>query len=164
MDTIFSVFVVAMVAWVLGPLTYRWFRYKSFSAAMFKAPIERTLGEVTLQSSAMSSYILRVHALGPSSEQQRFVGLQIISQAPLAASMTPINLSFTQARELAAIGRRSPTIRSSSGTSEFSRAVTPNPSLHRTRSGGLTPPTRAGELCRSAHIKELATRRAGGDA
>ena len=100
-DSFFGVFFVAIVALVVGPLLYRWFRYKSFSGAMLGAPIERTLGEITLKSSGMSSSLLRVHALGPGNGQQRSVGLQLISKAPLAASTMPINLSITQAQELA---------------------------------------------------------------
>ena len=101
MDSLFGIFFVAMVALVAGPLLYRWFRYKSFSAAMLGAPIERTLGEITLKSSSLSSSVLRVHALGPGNGQQRSVGLQLISKAPLAASTMPINLSLAQAQELA---------------------------------------------------------------
>ena len=100
MDNLFWVFFVAMAAFGLGPLLYRWARYKSFSAAMFGAPIERTLGEIMLKSPVMSSRVLKVHALGPGNGHDKSVGLQLVSKAPFAFSTMPINLSLAQAHEL----------------------------------------------------------------
>jgi hypothetical protein len=101
MEDLFPIVFFAILALVVVPLVYRWIRYRSFSAAMFGAPIANTLGEITLQESSFHSSVLRVHALGSDTDQQRFVGLQLISKAPLAASTMPVKLTIAQARELA---------------------------------------------------------------
>ena len=97
------IFILVVFALVLGPLLFRWFKFKSFSAAMFGVPILSTVGEISLQSSAISSSVLKVHALGPGNRADRAVGLQLISKTPLAASTMPITLTVEQARQLSVL-------------------------------------------------------------
>lgn len=97
----FNVFFFAVLALVVGPLACRWFRYKSFSAAIFRAPIERTVGEIELSQSGSSSSVLRVHVLGSEPGGPRSIGLQVINKAALGASTSAFNLSIDQAQRLA---------------------------------------------------------------
>lgn len=98
MDWFTVLFVVVAIS-AAGPLLYRIVKYKSFSAAMFGAPIQSTVGEITLHS-GVSSSVLKVHALGSSGAAERYIGLQLVSKAPLGASTVPIKLTLLQAQEL----------------------------------------------------------------
>jgi hypothetical protein len=92
--------ILVIFAVVLGPLLFRWFKFKSFSAAMFGVPIRSTVGEISLQTSAISSSVLKVHALGAGNGADRAVGLQLTSKAPMAVSTMPITLTVEQAQQL----------------------------------------------------------------
>ncbi len=96
----FPLIFLAIAVAVVGPLLFRTFKYKSFSAAMLGAPIRNTVGEIELNRSGLSSSVLKVHALGSATGSDRSVGLQLVSKAALGASTMPIKLSIQQAQEL----------------------------------------------------------------
>ena len=62
----FPIIFLAIAVAVVGPLLFRTFKYKSFSAAMLGAPIRNTVGEIELNRSGLSSSVLKVHAFGLS--------------------------------------------------------------------------------------------------
>ena len=90
----------AFLALVLGNLAWRYFRSGSFTGAMLGGKIKREIGQVAIASGVASSQNLKVHAM-ESSDGESFVGIALVSKAPLAASMVPIKLSRSQAQELA---------------------------------------------------------------
>jgi hypothetical protein len=99
----FQIIFLGIACAVVGPLLFRMFKYKSFSAAMLGAPIRSTVGEIELNRSSFSSSVLKVHALGSATGADRSVGLQLVSKAALGASAMPIKLSVQQAQELSVL-------------------------------------------------------------
>ena len=90
----------AFFTFALGNLAWRYFRSGSFTGAMLGGKIKREVGQVAIAKGVASSQNLKVHAM-ESSEGESFVGIAIVSKAPLAASMIPIKLSKSQAQDLA---------------------------------------------------------------
>jgi hypothetical protein len=90
----------AFFAFAVGNLAWRYFRSGSFTGAMLGGKIKREIGHVAISSGVASSQNLKVHAM-ESSDSDPFVGIALVSKAPLAASMIPIKLSRSQAQELA---------------------------------------------------------------
>ena len=99
------IFWIVFVA-VLANLAWKYFRNgKSFTGAMLGGRIDREVGEVALAKGAMTSQVLRVLSM-ESPEGERFIGLSVVSKAPLAASMVPYRLSRSQAQELISLLQR----------------------------------------------------------
>jgi hypothetical protein len=96
----FEYIFFAIFALVVGNFAWRYFRSGSLTGAMLGGKITREVGQVSITSSTASSKSLKVHCM-ESSDGNSFVGLSLISKAPLAASMVPIKLSKSQAQELA---------------------------------------------------------------
>ena len=96
---IFEYLFIAVFVAVVGNMVWRYIRTGSVTGAMLGGVIKREVGEVSITSGAMSSTNLKVHAM-ESPEEGPFVGLVLVSKAPLAASMLPIKLSEAQAQEL----------------------------------------------------------------
>ena len=95
------VFLAAFAAVVLF-FAWRFFRTGSLTGALLGGSIEREFGEIPLGGGALYSQKLKVYGM-KSPGGERFVGVSIVSKAPLAASMTPFKLTSTQARELAGL-------------------------------------------------------------
>lgn len=89
----------AFFAFALANMAWRYFRSGSFTGAMLGGTIKREIGQVAIASGSVSSQNLKVHAM-ESSDGESFVGLALVSKAPLAASMVPIKLSRSQAQDL----------------------------------------------------------------
>ena len=70
--------------------------------AMLGGRIIREIGEIPLAKGSLSSQVLRVLEL-ESANGEKFLGLSVVSKAPLAASMTPYRLTRAQAQELIAL-------------------------------------------------------------
>ena len=98
----FEYLFFAFLAFALGSLAWRYFRSGSFTGAMLGGRIARDVGEIVVAKSATSSTVLRVHIVEPA-RGDAFVGLAVVSKAPLAASMLPVQLSKAQARQLVAL-------------------------------------------------------------
>ena len=100
MDTYTIVSFVLMAA-VVGRFLYSRLKYGSWTGAFLGASITRTMGAVSFQSSWTWRQTLEVHVMKKSSADEPFVGLTLISKAPLAISMAPYKLTRSQALELA---------------------------------------------------------------
>jgi hypothetical protein len=97
-EYLFWVFFIAILANIL----WKFFRNGSFTCAMLGGRIIREIGEVPLAKGSLSSQVLRVLEL-ESTNGEKFLGLSVVSKAPLAASMTPYRLTRDQAKELIAL-------------------------------------------------------------
>lgn len=91
---------------VLAHLAWRYFRNgRSLTGVMLGGRISREIGEIPLSQGSFSSQVLRVWDM-ESPEGERFIGLSVVSKAPLAASMIPYRLSHTQAQQLISLLQR----------------------------------------------------------
>ena len=100
----FSSFFLLVAAIVVGPLLYRMLKYKSFSAAMSALRLTHRRPNRTAAFRSFEFGSSRVHALGPADRSiGRWVGLQVVSKAPLGASTMPIRLTVQQAQELSTL-------------------------------------------------------------
>lgn len=93
----------AIFALILGRFLYGRLKYGSWTGSFLKGSIDRTIGEVQLAKSLGGTHTLKVHTLRSDEDDGRFVGLVVVSKAPLAASMQPYRLTKAQARELASL-------------------------------------------------------------
>lgn len=84
---------------VIGKLLYGRMRHGSWTGSFLGGSIERTVGEVALDSQMIASQILKVHVMKGAGED--FVAMVLVSKAPLGASMQPIKLTREQAGTLA---------------------------------------------------------------
>ena len=94
------------IIWIVVSLSvlyfaWKWYRYGSFTGATLDARITKTVGEITVSSSGITSTVLKVDTLEASPGTLPQIALVLISKAlPFGASMTPIKLSQTQAKQL----------------------------------------------------------------
>jgi hypothetical protein len=88
---------------VIGKFLHGRVRYGSWTGSFLKGNIERTVGEVRLESPMATSQTLKVHAMKAAGNEPDFVAMVLISKAPLGASMQPIKLTKSQAGELAVL-------------------------------------------------------------
>ena len=94
------------VMWILfvAALLYfarKWYRYGSFTGATLDARITKTVGEITVSSSGITSTVLKINILEASPGTLPQIALVLISKAlPFGASMTPIKLSQIQVKQL----------------------------------------------------------------
>lgn len=84
---------------VAGSFIYKAFKYGGFKAALFGAPIERTVGEVAGGRPALLSSSIRVHVLG-GNLTDRAVGLELSSKSPASYHMFPVTLSVPDVSRL----------------------------------------------------------------
>jgi hypothetical protein len=102
MDFIPYLFGVIFVV-VIGRLLFGRLRHGSWTGSFLGGSIDRTVGEIELQSNFVSSQVLKVHAMKAGRNEDDFVAMVVVAKAPLAASMQPIKLSRLQAGHLAAM-------------------------------------------------------------
>ena len=95
----------AVFALVVAHLLWRFFRSGSLTGAMLGGRIAKEVGEISLAKGAVSSQLLRVLEM-ESHSGERFVGVAVVSKAPMAASMMPFKLSRAQAQELVVLLQR----------------------------------------------------------
>jgi len=93
----FLIFVAGILIFVL-----KFIRHGSLTGALLGGSIEKELAEIPLEGGRLSSQSLKVYTLR-SPDGASFVGLSIVSKAPLSASMVPYRLSFEQARALSEV-------------------------------------------------------------
>ncbi|MGN6729686.1 MAG: hypothetical protein ACTHJG_07630 [Rhodanobacteraceae bacterium] len=101
LEYLFWVFFVG----VLAHLVWRYFRNGSFTGAMLGGRVSGEIGEIPLSSGSFSSQVLRVLNM-ESPQGERFIGLSVVSKAPLAVSVAPYRLSRAQAQQLASLLQR----------------------------------------------------------
>ena len=98
-EKVLTNFVLIVFGCIAIAFIYKVIRYKGFKAALFGAPIRRTVGELELSRSGFTSTILRVHVLGGDASKE--VGLELVSKSPLSYHMAPFTLSRGDAGALA---------------------------------------------------------------
>ena len=101
-NSIGLVFFFGMLAFVVGTFVFKMVKYGGFKAAMFGAPIERTLGEVEGSGSRMITVTVRVHALG-GHVAGKDIGLEFVAKSFASYQMMPVALSAAEARKLASL-------------------------------------------------------------
>ena len=101
LDSLFPLLFAAVLVLVVGSFVAKMVRFGGFKAAMFGAPIERTLGEVSGTGGRLMTSLLKVHSLRGDPEHR--VGLEFLAKSVASYQMTPLTLSATEARRLAAL-------------------------------------------------------------
>ena len=102
LKNLFPVLMIIVFAGVVISFVYKMFKYKGFKAAMFGAPITRTVGEVAGLDSSIIKSAVKVHILGgvPS---EHAIGVELIAKSILSYQMLPISLSNAEANRLIAL-------------------------------------------------------------
>ena len=79
-DDYFWIFPLA----IFGFFVWRYFRSGSVTGALLGGRITSTVGEIKLQSSGLSSSVLKVHILVTSADAHPQVALAVVSKADLS--------------------------------------------------------------------------------
>ena len=85
---------------IAGSFVWRYLRAGSLTGALLGGTIESTLGEITLSRNGFSSSVLKIHIIRNRASAEPFLGLSVVSKAPLGASMVPVKVSRNQVQEL----------------------------------------------------------------
>jgi hypothetical protein len=95
-DFLFGLIPIAVV------LFFAWNYYKrwSLTGALLGARVTRTVREITVASSGLSSTVITVHALETQPGVTPKIALALVSKAPIGASMVLVKLSGIQAGQL----------------------------------------------------------------
>jgi hypothetical protein len=115
--------LIFWIAFGVIVLTWGWrfFRSGSLTGALLGGRIETEFGEIELSSSSFQSQKLKVFTIR-SSSGERNVGIALVSKAPLGASLMPIKLTHTQARELEVMLSRASAETTGSGNPQWPTA------------------------------------------
>ncbi|MDE2293129.1 MAG: hypothetical protein KGL53_13695 [Elusimicrobia bacterium] len=97
---LFPIAFFVFFAFVVIHFLSRMVRFGGFKAALFGAPIVRTVGEVAGIPLDFGTSTVRVHALGGDSPE-RAVGLEVAAKTFASYHMTPATLSAAEAMRLA---------------------------------------------------------------
>jgi len=92
--------ITVAVLGILGVFLWRYLKAGSVVGALLGGRIRETVGETTLESSAVSSTVLRVQVLDVSTQAEPVIALSITRKAILGASVMPLRLTRAQAREV----------------------------------------------------------------
>jgi len=99
-QNIFPFIVIGFIALTFGSFVFKIIKNGGFKAAMFGAPISRTVGEISATSpSRMMNVVVRVHVLGGDSPDKA-VGLEFVARSFASYQMMPVVLSKMEARKL----------------------------------------------------------------
>lgn len=97
-DTIFPYFIGLIFAAIVITFVVNAIRHGGFKAAMFGAPIERTVGEVKVTRGAIGSTTMKVHVLRAEAEMK--VGLEVVTKSVASYHMMPFTLTAAEAKSL----------------------------------------------------------------
>ena len=101
-EYLFWAFFIAIFA----NMVWKYFRNgRSLTGAMLGGRIKHEISKIELTRGPMPSQVLHVMAM-ESSEGEYFVGLSLVSKAPLGASMIPYRLNASQAQKLIVLLQR----------------------------------------------------------
>lgn len=100
-DNIFPIVFFGIFAAVAGSFLYKMIKHGGFRAAMFGAPIERTVGEVAGGGMKLMEVGLKVHKLGGGREKA--VGVELVAKSVASYQMMPVTLSAVEAKKLIAL-------------------------------------------------------------
>ena len=101
-ESISPFLVVAVFALVLGSFVFKIFKHGGLKAAIFGAPIERTVGEVKGGGVKFMSIAVKVHTLGGGSSEKA-IGLEFVAKSFASYEMMPVTLSVSEAKKLATL-------------------------------------------------------------
>jgi hypothetical protein len=96
-----------------GMMLHRVLKFGGFRAAMFGAPIERTVGEAAGANSRMGTFTVKVHRLGGGADKA--VGLELVAKTFASYQMMPVTLSAVEAQKLAQLLQSAATGAASTG-------------------------------------------------
>ncbi len=96
----FEMIFFAVFFGIVAYFAYSAIRHGGFKGALFGAKILSSVGEISCAKRGLMSQKLKVHILDSDDPVDRSVGLELTSSGPGAWSMTPINLSSSEARRL----------------------------------------------------------------
>lgn len=100
-DYMIIVFIVIFLFLIAAKWFLRIRKYGSYKAALFGAPIDATIGEVhgsRVQKSSSLQHVLKVHRL--AGEDDRVVGMELISNIAFKSTVYPLTLSRTETEAL----------------------------------------------------------------
>lgn len=95
----FEYLIFLVFAVVVGSFVWKFFKSGSLTGAMLGGRVHREVGELELQKGMATSQVLRVLSM-EAADGERFIGVSVVSKAPLGASTVPFRLSRVQAQEL----------------------------------------------------------------
>jgi len=91
---------IGIIALTFGSFIFKIIKNGGFKAAMFGAPIIRTIGEVAATNpSRMMNVAVKVHLLGGDSPDKA-IGLEFVARSFASFQMMPVSLSKVEARKL----------------------------------------------------------------
>jgi len=91
---------IGIITLTFGSFIFKIVKNGGFKAAMFGAPIVRTIGEVAAANpSRMMNVAVKVHLLGGESADKA-VGLEFVARSFASFQMMPVSLSKIEARKL----------------------------------------------------------------
>lgn len=99
LETLFPLLLVAIAAIVAGSFVVRILKHGGLKAAMFGAPIDSTVGEVSGSGGRVMSLTVRVHRLGGGSPE-KVIGLEWVARSFASYQMLPLTLSRAEAQKL----------------------------------------------------------------
>ncbi|MEW5771592.1 MAG: hypothetical protein AB1831_14665 [Pseudomonadota bacterium] len=94
----FEYIFFAIFAFVAGSFVFKIIKNGGFKAAMFGAPIARTVGEVEGSGTKLMNIKVKVHTLGGS--QDKAIGLEFVAKSVGSYQMLPVTLSASEAKKL----------------------------------------------------------------
>ena len=97
-ESFFPIFFFAVFALIVGSFLYKMHKHGGFKAAMFGAPIERTVGEVAGGGVKLMNVGIKVHKL--SGGRDKTVGVELVAKSVASYQMMPVTLSAAEARRL----------------------------------------------------------------
>jgi hypothetical protein len=101
-ESIFPFLFFVVFALVAGSFIYKIFKHGGFKAAMFGAPIARTVGEVQGGGIKFMNIAVKVHTLGGDSPEKA-IGLEFVAKSIASYQMMPVTLSASEAKKLATL-------------------------------------------------------------
>jgi hypothetical protein len=94
----FSILFVAAFALIVGSFVFKFLKFGGIRAAMFGAPIERTIGEARASTGRIVKAVVKVHVLNGGPDKA--VGLEFVAKSFASYQMLSVALAESEARNL----------------------------------------------------------------
>lgn len=98
-DGVIPLLLFALFALLVGSFLIKVIKYGGFKAALFGAPIEQTVGEVSSSGAKLVKTVLKIHSLGANSTGKA-VGVELIAKSFASYQTLPTTLTITEAKKL----------------------------------------------------------------
>ena len=99
LESFFPFIFFAVFFLVAGSFVVKIVKHGGFKAAMFGAPIESTVGEVSGAGGKLMKLAVKVHRLGGGSSEKA-IGLEFAAKSFASYQMLPVTLSRAEAQHL----------------------------------------------------------------